>query len=205
MFRIKVESASKRFGPRKVFADINFDLKTGDSLAIVGRNGSGKSTLMLCLLRQYLLTKGTLKYFENDKELENDSLKGRIGFVSPYLNYYTQLSAEENIRFIATIRGINVTGKEINALLVKVGLEGRGSDLVGEYSSGMYQRLKYAIAMLDEPAFLFLDEPSSNLDSDGKEIVKQIIDEHRAGCIIVIATNEQEEYSLAAKQCRVGV
>ncbi len=204
MYRITVENGAKRFGPRKVFADINFDLKTGESLAIVGRNGAGKSTLLLCLLRQYLLTKGTLKYFENEKELENDSLKGRIGFVSPYLNFYTQLSAEENIRFIATVKGVNVTGKEIDSLLSKVGLEGRGADLVAEYSSGMYQRLKYAVAIMDNPPFLFLDEPTSNLDSDGKGIVTQIVEEHRAKSIIVIATNEQEEYSLAEKQCRVG-
>jgi len=204
MSKLVVTELSKRFGPRRVFKGINVDLETGQSLAIVGPNGSGKSTLLKCLLGLYRPTKGSIEYYHDGEKLSDDNFRGRTAFVAPYLNLYGQLSGEENIKFFATMRGINVTGKDINRLLDRVGLEGRGDDLLNEYSSGMAQRLKYAVALLGDPDFLFLDEPTSNLDDPGKKIVFDVIAEHRARSIVIIATNEQEEYRLAESQCRVG-
>ena len=113
--------------------------------------------------------------------------------ISPYLNLYDQLTAEENLKFFSTVSGLNITGKEIEALLVRVGLGGRGMDYVGGYSSGMKQRLKYATALLKNPGFLFLDEPTSNLDDDGKQIVFDIIKEYKPQSIVIIATNDKED------------
>ncbi len=204
MHRLVINNVSKRFGARKVFDGISADLKTGGSLAIIGPNGSGKSTLVRCLLGLYRPTKGTIEYFEDDRKLSGDEFRNRTAFVSPYLNLYSQLTGEENIKFFATMRGVNVTGKQINAMLARVGLEGRGDDLLSEYSSGMGQRLKYAVALLSEPEYLFLDEPTSNLDEPGKQIVFDVVNEYRRRAIVVIATNEKEEYALAESQCRVG-
>jgi len=102
------------------------------------------------------------------------------------------------------VAGGSVTGKQIDHLLAKVGLQGRGCDMVAEYSSGMKQRLKYAVALLKSPAFLFLDEPGANLDEEGKQLVAGIVEEYRPHCIIIIATNDREESSLAEKQLRFG-
>jgi len=204
MYRLVSDSLSKRFGTRKVFSEIDFDLATGDSLAVVGRNGSGKSTLVKVLLSLLRPTKGTVKFLNDDVEMDEDQFRSRISFVAPYLNLYDHLTAEENLKFFATVAGDNVTGKEIDQLLARVGLEGRGMDMVAGYSSGMKQRLKYAVALLNKPDFLFLDEPTSNLDEAGKKIVFDLVDEYRAGAIVIVATNEEEEYSLAKQLCRVG-
>ncbi len=204
MNRLEVKQLSKRFGSRKVFSDISVELQTGNSLAVTGPNGSGKSTFVRCLLGLYRPTKGTVRYFNGDEALSEDDFRAETAFVAPYLNLYSQLSGEENIRFFATMRNLNVTGKEIDALLARVGLEGRGHDLLAAYSSGMAQRLKYAVALLGNPAYLFLDEPTANLDEPGKEIVFGIIAEYREKSIVIIATNEREEYKLAQSQCRVG-
>ena len=203
MFTLRADNLSKRFGPRLVFKDISFDLKTGDSIAVVGPNGSGKSTLLMTLLGSYQPTKGSLAYLEDDRQLDRDQIRNQTSLVSPYLNLYDNLTGEENLSFFATVSGVKSTGSEINDLLSKVGLEGRGIDPVRSYSSGMKQRLKYAVAMLGDPAFLFLDEPTSNLDRDGKEIVFSIVEEFRSKAVIVIATNEDEETSLASQICRV--
>jgi len=173
-------------------------------MAVVGPNGSGKSTLLMTLLMLYRPTKGRIEYTDSDQHLEESRLRSLTSFVSPYLNLYDQLTAEENLKFFATVAGGSVTGKQIDHLLAKVGLQGRGCDLVAEYSSGMKQRLKYAVALLKSPAFLFLDEPGANLDEEGKQLVAGIIDEHRSHCIIIIATNDREESSLAEKQLRLG-
>ncbi len=204
MSKLVVSKLMKRFGPRKVFSDISVELETGQSLAIVGPNGSGKSTLLKCLLGLYRPSKGKIEYFNAEGPLTEDDFRASTAFVAPYLNLYTQLSGEENIKFFAMMRGVNVTGKQVDGLLARVGLEGRGTDLLGEYSSGMAQRLKYAVALLGEPDFLFLDEPTSNLDEPGKKIVFDVIEEYRSRAIVVIATNEPEEYRLAQSQCRVG-
>jgi heme exporter protein A len=204
MYRLTVTDLAKRFGPRKVFSDISFELETGNSIAVVGPNGSGKTTLIMTLLRNYHPTRGSVTFSEDGDVLDENRLRTETALVAPYLNLYDRLSAEENMVFFATVCGAEVTGKQINRLLQRVGLEGRGPDLVGSYSSGMKQRLKYAVALLLEPSFLFLDEPTSNLDEDGKRIVFEIIEEYRNAKVIVIATNEPEEQQLAAKVCRVA-
>ncbi|MDH4156277.1 MAG: ABC transporter ATP-binding protein [candidate division Zixibacteria bacterium] len=204
MNKLVVSGLSKHFGSRKVFSALDFELSSGESMAVTGPNGSGKSTLLMTLLALYRPTRGSVAYLEDDRPLDDDDIRTRVSFVSPYLNLYDHLSAEENLKFFATVAGGNVPGKDIDRLLARVGLEGRGCDLVAGYSSGMKQRLKYAVALLKKPAYLFLDEPTSNLDEAGKRLVTGIIEECRSESVIVIATNEQEEYTLAAKQCRLG-
>lgn len=204
MYKLDVDNLGKRFGERKVFSQISFELKTGDSIAVVGSNGSGKSTLLKVLLSLLVPSRGTVTYRNSDEILDENHYRTTTSFVSPYLNLYDHLTAEENLKFFTTVAGNTITGKETNALLAKVGLEGRGMDYVMGYSSGMKQRLKYAVALLKKPEYLFLDEPTSNLDEAGKKIVFDLVEEYRKDTIIIIATNEKEEYELAEKLCRLN-
>ena len=203
MYSLKASNLAKRFGSRKVFADIELNLKTGQSISIIGPNGSGKSTLLKVLLMQLRPNKGKVEFSSDGKAMNEDAIRSRSSLVAPYLNLYDHLTAEENLKFFSSVAGDNITGKEINKLLASVGLEGRGIDYVADYSSGMKQRLKYAVALLNDPDFLFLDEPSSNLDEDGKQIIAEIIEKYRSKSIIVIATNEPQEYGFAEQICRL--
>ncbi len=203
MLAIKVESLNKNFGERKVISSLSIEIKQGESVAITGPNGSGKTTLLKLLLSLLRPSSGKVTYFDNDRVLSQEELRHRISFVSPYLSLYDQLSAEENLQFFTAVRGGNITGKEIDSLLSRVGLEGRGMDLVSDYSTGMKQRLKYAVALSNKPDFLLIDEPSSGLDDSGKAMMTALIEEYRSGSIIIIATNEKEEYNLASRQCRL--
>ena len=160
--------------------------------------------MLQILVRLICPTEGRVAFTRNGAELDDRDWRQRIGFVSPYMNLYDQLSGEENLKFYAGVCGDSLTGKRIDELLDLVGLSGRGHDLAGQYSSGMKQRLKYAVALRSNPAWLFLDEPSANLDEAGKTIVADVIDSLRDHSIIVIATNETEEYHLAQQQCRLG-
>ena len=211
MYGLTAEKISKRFGSRKVFTNIEFDLSVGDVLAVVGANGSGKTTLVKTLLGEYrpsnrlspVLGEIAAHYGTPFHIYDEAGIRENTSLVAPYLNLYDSLSGEENIVFFASVAGLHLTGKEINALLDRVGLAGRGEDLAGAYSSGMKQRLKYAVALLSEPKFLFLDEPTSNLDEAGKKIVYDVIDEYRKQAIVIIATNETEDQSFASQICRV--
>ncbi|UCG62642.1 MAG: ABC transporter ATP-binding protein [Candidatus Zixiibacteriota bacterium] len=204
MYSLKIENLAKRFGPRKVFADINFELQTGGSIAIVGPNGSGKSTLVKVILGLLRPTLGTVGFSLDGKNMTESETRSRTSFVAPYLSLYDHLSGEENLKFFSAVAGDHVTGKEINALLARVGLEGRGTDYLADYSSGMKQRLKYAVALLNKPDFLFLDEPTSNLDEEGKGMVSQLVEQYRKQSMVVLATNEPQEYGFAEQICRLG-
>jgi heme exporter protein A len=204
MYSLIAENLGKRFGSLKVFSGISFKLETGRSLAIVGPNGSGKSTLLLMLLGQYHPTAGKVTFERDSSALDEDAVRDSTALIAPYLHFYDHLTAEENLTFFANVAGKSLTGKQINSTLSRVGLEGRGDDPVGTYSSGMKQRLKYAAAVLKDSAYLFLDEPTSNLDQPGKEMVREIITEIRQKTIVLIATNEEEEYALADGVCRVN-
>ena len=187
-----------------MFDGISFQLGLSESIAIVGPNGSGKSTLMLCLLALYRPNKGSVQFSFSEKAMDDSAIRANVSLVAPYLNLYDYLTAEENIVLFSSFAGATPTGKEINALLLRMGLEGRGSDHLGTFSSGMKQRLKYAVALARKPKFLFLDEPTANLDEAGKQIVREVIVESRQTAVTVLATNEPEEYSLAQQQCRLG-
>ncbi|MEA3297872.1 MAG: ABC transporter ATP-binding protein [candidate division Zixibacteria bacterium] len=204
MLKLTTTNLSRRFGSRKLFSDLNFELTTGDSMAITGPNGSGKSTLMMILTGLLRPSKGSVAYCDGDVKLTESARRSRVAFVAPYLNLYDQLTGEENLKFFAAVSGISLTGKVINHNLSRIGLQGRGGDPVGEYSSGMKQRLKYGVALSGDPDFIFLDEPTCNLDDNGKKTAFEMIEELRNRCVIVIATNEKREYGLGVQQCRLG-
>ncbi len=209
MCRLIAENLAKRFESRKVFSGIEFDCRTPDVLALVGYNGSGKSTLIKTLLGEFRPTRGTVRFSRNIKNgdevsMNEDDIRRSSALVSPYLNLYDGLTGEENLVFLATVGGYSITGKRTNELLELVGLANRGVDLVEAYSSGMKQRLKYAAALLNDPLFLFLDEPTANLDDDGKRIVFDLIERQRQHSLIVIATNEAEDKRCATQFCKLG-
>ena len=105
MHRLVVSDLSKRFGRRTVFTGISFSLEAGQSVAVVGPNGSGKTTLVMTLLGGYRPSKGTVQYSESGETLSEEQIRAETSLVSPYLNLYDNLTAEENLVFFATVSG----------------------------------------------------------------------------------------------------
>lgn len=192
---------SKIFNRRTIFRDISFQLKAGNTLLITGRNGAGKSTLLKVMAGILTPTSGRL------------SVGGRtgltspyraIGFVSPYLNLYDEFSPRENLFFSISARSMEVSSGAIDNVLDRVGLD-RFKDIPSRvFSSGMKQRLKYAFALIHEPPILLLDEPTSNLDREGKEFVRGVMDQQVSGGILVVATNEQTDVTRYDYSVRLG-
>jgi heme exporter protein A len=192
--RLHAVNLTKKFNRRIIFENINFELSPGSSTAITGRNGSGKSTLIKIIANLLSETSGKLKLIDGGAEIKKENVYQYLGFVSPYLNLYDEFSGFENLRIISSIRG---SGHEnIENVLKRVGLYERRNDLLKIYSSGMKQRLKIAFAILHNPRILLLDEPTSNLDTDGVSIVDDIASEYKIDRILIIATNDVHEKSL---------
>jgi len=203
MIKLDVKNAAKWFGSRKVFDNISFCLEQGQSISITGPNGSGKTTLIRLIIGLAMPTRGEITYSDNGKKLEFENYRKYLSLVGPYLSLYGVLSARENLRFISKVNGLSISDNDIEEMLGRVGLEGRADDFVLEFSSGMQQRLKYAAALIKNPSIIILDEPTSNLDEAGKKLIFDIVNQYRPDSIIIIATNEKEEYSLADTTCQL--
>lgn len=197
LIQIDAVKISRDFGHRRVLKDISFSVKTGSCLAITGPNGSGKTTLMRILSHLIRPNSGQLSYERDGQRIEVQKIYPLIGFVGPYLELYQDLTAAENLHFFARMHGLSQPKDRIESLMSRVGLSGRLDDPVKAYSSGMQQRLKYASALLHDPQVLFVDEPRSNLDEQGIEIIYQILAEVKKKHLLVIATNDQQDLQFA--------
>ncbi|MFT4605499.1 MAG: heme exporter protein A [Rhodothermales bacterium] len=204
MTELSASGLGKRFGRRIVFRGIDLKVEGGNSVAITGHNGSGKSTLVRVLAGVLRPTKGAVSLSVDGTLIPTELRPFRTGLVAPYLNLYTRFSPAENLRFIARARSLPDREARIAATLDRVGLSKRAGDLVATFSSGMIQRVRLAAALIADPEVLILDEPTSNLDKAGHEIVRRTIAEARhAGRIVVVATNDAREAAACDIQCSV--
>ena len=191
---LRATNVGQNFGTLLLFRQMSFEVSGGESLAITGRNGSGKSTLLQILSGVMTPKAGTVELETNGTVVDAAMRLLHTGLVAPYLSVYDDLTARENLEFLAKARSLEAPSEPIADVLAHVGLRGREDDLVRTFSSGMKQRVKYAAAMLPEPAVLLLDEPSANLDVAGIEMVHDVMDwQIDADRILVVATNVAAE------------
>lgn len=194
-YSLQMNKISKRFGKQLLFRNISFSAETGESYFITGPNGSGKSTMLQLIAGLQKCSAGEIVFSIGEKTIPAEERFRHFGFTGPAVNPYDMLTAAENIRFASA----GVKEELIDEMLDLFGLYHHRSKHVGQYSSGMKQRLRLIIALISSPGILLLDEPSSNLDSAGKEILFSQIEKIRSETIIIIATNEHEEMKLCAK------
>ena len=200
---IVLDKITHHFGARCVFRDVCSTVRAGELLVVSGANGSGKSTLLRIIAGLLSPSSGGVEIRVNGSLLEREDSRRSIGYVAPDLVLYRELTGAENLQFFAELHGVPMDRATTIELLTRVGLRGRGRDLVGTYSSGMRQRLKYAFALLHDPPILLLDEPTANLDVDGIAIVESIVEAQRdrqGGGLIIVATNEPRELEWSSKR-----
>ncbi len=194
--QVVFEGVGHRFGTRLVLDNVSFRIGANEVGIVTGANGSGKSTLLKIAAGLLTPQSGSAQIKRNGTALDEGSRRSCIGYVSPDLTLYRELTGAENLAFFAELRGIRPTREMLVEALTEVGLRGRGRDLVTGYSSGMRQRLKFAFALLGRPRVLILDEPTANLDSEGVAMVQGIMARQRErsdGGLVIVATNEPEE------------
>jgi len=201
------ENLEKSFSNKFIFKKLSFKLTNSSSLIITGRNGTGKSTLIKILSNLIKETNGKKWMKLNGKYVERDKQFFNIGLLAPYINLYDELTSYENLEFFYKLK-INRHKKKdveekIKQLLEKVNLYKRRNDFVKNYSSGMKQRLKIAFAILHDPLILLMDEPRTNLDKDGIEIVYAITEKQKKNGILIIATNENEDTKLCDEKINI--
>jgi ABC-type multidrug transport system ATPase subunit len=181
----------KRFGRVAALRGVDFDIKAGESVSILGANGAGKSTLLRILAG---LSRPSAGIFEAQPQgtpaartpgsqdasgvgvatttaapLKRVALRGEVGYVGHATLVYGELTARENLVFAARLHGATPGQDLIDAILADVGLQDVADRRAGTFSRGMAQRLSIARALVHDPQILLLDEPFTGLDETSAE------------------------------------
>ena len=161
---VSVRALTRRFGRRTALADVDLEVAPGEIVGLAGPNGSGKTTLLKVLAGFLRPGEGQARLFDLDpwRDAPRIMRSARFVFAPPAL--FGSLTAAEHLRHLPRLGGARPTGRDVEATLARVGLEGRGGDRVRTFSFGMRQRLALAQALLPRPELLVLDEPTDGLD-----------------------------------------
>ena len=187
--KIICENISKNFGSKKVIKNFSKKFKK-KSYAILGKNGSGKSTLLKMIANLLIPSSGIIYYKLNNKNLDKENIIKNIFFSAPYQELINELSLEEFLNFHFKFREKRQSVKE---QIDYFGLNKYKNNLISDLSSGLEQKLRLLIAFNTKSEFLFLDEPTTNLDKDGKSLYKEIYKSILNEKGIIIATNDRND------------
>ena len=196
---IETENLTKKYGNQSSVSNLNIHVRQGRIYGLLGRNGAGKTTTMKMLLGLTTPTSGKIKIFgKNIRENEKEILP-RIGSLIESPGFYPNLTATENLKIFADLRGLK-DSKYSKGALELVNLPYRDKKLFSQYSLGMKQRLAIALAIMHNPELLILDEPINGLDPIGiaevRSFIKELCDER--GKTILISSHILSEISLLA-------
>ena len=198
--RIQVTAASKRFNTEWIFSNLNFNFTTGQHYALIGNNGSGKSTLLQIIAGYIGLTKGDIQWISTSNEtIDSTNIFQYISIATPYLELVEEFTALEQIIFHQQFKPLQ-NGLEPIELLEKIGLRNAAKKQIRNFSSGMKQRLKLALAIFDQAPILLLDEPCSNLDQEGIQTYHQLMQAYAMHKLIIVASNDPQEYQFCSQQ-----
>jgi phospholipid/cholesterol/gamma-HCH transport system ATP-binding protein len=199
---VKIEHLKKSFGEKEVLADISFEIKKGENLAILGKSGTGKSVLIKCIVGLIQHDSGELYLFgENVSELkakEVIKLRKRIGFLFQSGALYDSMSVRENLEFPINRQKDHKSSKEVESLILEslgdVGLSESIEKSTSELSGGMRKRLGLARTLILKPEIMLYDEPTTGLDPiTSREISNLILDvQNRYNTSSIIITHDIE-------------
>jgi heme exporter protein A len=159
---IRVRNLEKRYGRKRVFENVSFDVASGGFLVVKGANGSGKTTLLRLVAGLAAPTRGTVVV---------DVDRSRIGLLAHEPLVYRELTALENLDLFGRLYRVPERRERIGMLLERFGLWDSRNERVTAYSRGMTQRLALCRTLLHEPDVLVLDEPFSALDESGATLL----------------------------------
>src|SRR5690606_4161092 len=189
--KVQLSNIGRKFGKEWIFRNIGKSIEEKSIIAIVGPNGSGKSTLLKIISGSELPTEGSVKYLLGAGEVEAEEIYKHISYAAPYMDLPEQFSLKELLQFHHKIKGFGnkYLPEEMLDILY---LQYSANKYVKDFSSGMKQRLKLGLAILNNSSILILDEPCSNLDEQGVEWYQKILKEHCNNRLVLIGSNNSK-------------
>jgi len=194
--KIVLENIGKRFNREWIFRNISYEFCMGEKYPILGTNGSGKSTLLQIIAGAISQTEGEIKYIAPFLKGENAESPFRdLGFAAPYMELLEEMTWKESVHFHGKFKKY-VLGFPEDKIIALSGLESSAEKQLINFSSGMKQRARLALAILSDTPLLLLDEPSTNLDQDAVKWYQYLIAEFAKDKLVIVCSNyNKQEYS----------
>lgn len=195
--KIHLDGIGKKFNTEWIFRNISLELAPGVSCAILGRNGSGKSTLLQLIAGSIHPTEGKITYSLGNQRLEDGQVFRHLALVAPYLEIIEEFTLDEMLKFHFAFKSC-LQGMDLARIKDILSLGTRKHKTIKQFSSGMKQRVKIALAVFSDVPLLLLDEPAMNLDKAGVEWYQGLIRDFGGNRTIIICSNQHEQESVFA-------
>lgn len=201
--KITLQNIGRRFNRDWIFRNIDYTFTSGETYAILGPNGSGKSTLLQVLNGSLAPSTGDIKYFLDDNPIEIDTVFKHVSLAAPYLELIEEFTMDEMTNFHFKFKSYRA-GMNKDAVIDLLNLQGGRNKMIKYFSSGMKQRLKLALAFCSDTPMLMLDEPTSNLDTQGVDWYLNLVQQFAADRLTIICSNQLHEYSFCEHQLNIS-
>jgi ABC-type multidrug transport system ATPase subunit len=200
---ITLRAVTKAFGREVVLQDLDRTLPTGSRTVLLGPNGSGKSTLLQLIAGAVLPTRGEVIHRLGTGTIADGEVYRHVSIAAPYLNLYEELSLRRAIELHHRLKPLQ-PGLDAPAVARAAYLEHALDKPIAQFSSGMKQRARLALAILSDTPLLLLDEPTGNLDAEGIAWFTRLVADHVRNRTLVVASNAQpQEHALCDQRIEV--
>ena len=196
---ITLQDVGRRFNRDWIFRGIDHTFTSGESYAILGPNGSGKSTLLQILNGSLSPSVGNISYVLHSEPFPVDEVFQHISLAAPYLELIEEFTLTEMLDFHFKFKKPK-EGMSAGSVIELLGMDANKNKAIRYFSSGMKQRLKLALAFCSDTPILMLDEPTSNLDTQGVEWYLNLVQQFAQNRLTIICSNQKQEYAFCKQQ-----
>ena len=190
---IKIEQVSKLYGSQKALDRVSFEIGTGELVGFLGPNGAGKSTLMKIITGYLSSDGGTVTINGEIVETKNVTIRSQIGYLPENNPLYTDLYVKEYLEMVAGFYQLQNKKEQVAKMVELTGLKTEQHKKIGALSKGYRQRVGLAQALIHDPAVLILDEPTTGLDPNQLEEIRQLIRTISTNKTVMLSTHIMQE------------
>jgi ABC-type multidrug transport system ATPase subunit len=200
--QITLTNTGKRYNREWIFRHFDHNFIAGKKYALTGINGSGKSTLLQIIAGSLTHNEGTVVMTNENTMIAEENCHQYLSIAAPYLELVEEMTAKEFLAFHTLLKPLILQPEEI---LDIIHLKKAANKQIRYYSSGMKQRLKLAQAFFCATPVLLLDEPTTNLDAEGVALYHNLIDQYTTGKLVIISSNDLQEYNFCEEVIEIGI
>lgn len=190
---IKAEHITKIYDSQRVLNDISFSVKEGEVVGLLGPNGAGKSTLMKILTCYIPPTEGEATICGHSIYDDPLAVRKVIGYLPEHNPLYLDMYVREFLRFAAGVHGMDNVDDRVEEMIGRVGLTPESNKRIGQLSKGYRQRVGLAQALIHDPQVLILDEPTTGLDPNQLEEIRDVIRQVGKSKVVLLSTHIMQE------------
>jgi ABC-2 type transport system ATP-binding protein len=189
---IEAERLTRRYGDFLAVADVSFTIERGEIVGLLGHNGAGKTTIMKMLTGYLEPSAGQVKVDGVVVEADPLTVQANLGYLPESLPLYPELSVVDYLEYAAQLRGVDAASA-VRRAISATELESKALEPISTLSRGYKQRVGVAQAILHEPKFLILDEPTNGLDPSQTQHMRQLIQRLAQSATVILSTHIMQE------------